>query len=277
MQLKPLLTSPLVYLSRFKDSYKQIVYFRDLENYKDQYIRTLCLVDHDEYLQRSTYTWERFPYCYKNTEYAYGILINPFKSKLFVLDFDLSEPEIIEKIIGIFASLDSFIGADIVKSSQLKIGHYHLYIAFDDYYNTCELYNRNYPTACRGFLEKARQTNEVVLRVSNKFSYTNDASLDHYTTAPTYSTCIRKSVEGKFFAFTSFNIVLPADTESKIANYSVNECEQTKVNNNKLKLRGIKHNGKDNAIKKSQRQKITTVGCIKDLNNLSISKTQGCS
>lgn len=109
---------------------------------------------------------------FKDTPYAYGLLINPIHSNLLALDFDSTPVEVIEGVIDQIAETGIANHFDIASSSRLdgKTINRHLYIGLNKYYNTYPFYGASITGVCTGYLSCIRQKGEVVIRLSQKFN-----------------------------------------------------------------------------------------------------------
>jgi len=267
-------TCPLVFHSDYKNSYKEIIYSNTkpilTEDYIDFDFESMWLVDHSKYWINEHTIWEPFKqFGYKSLTYTYafGILINPFNTKLFVLDFDSTSQLIVEKIAELFLKEENVVGVDIIKSSinESNTDNFHLYIGFDDWFNVCDLYNKKFSNSCDGFLNCARKLKEIVIRVSDKKIVHENIYATRKETLPRVVVCIRK-LEHTWYAFTDQNIFY-----KKIEPIINNTSKKYKT---KIDLRSKR--GSDSTKQKSKRKKTSTVSCLKDLESFSSIDRKGC-
>lgn len=157
---------PLILHSDFVNSYREIVYKLNKNKavYKfKKYFSVYEFVDHINY--RQPRVWKEIEsYRYKNTNYAFGILINPYYTKLLMLDFDEVSILSVEKIASLFMH-DNVFGMDIVWTG---VNRYHLYIGLDYYCDIHDILKLKLPYVCKGYINFINTSDDMIARVSDK-------------------------------------------------------------------------------------------------------------
>lgn len=252
----------MIFHSDFQDSFQGIVHTihktKDREEYVDFNFRTRWLIDLKDYFVHEVLPWKEYNEVRGDvlTSYAYGIQINTFHSKLFILDYDDADRLIVEKTAITFMSKGEVVAVDIIKSSD---HNYHLIIGFNDFFNVRNLYKIPFYTACNGFLKLASSLDEVTLRVSDKKKRIHDHFSTARYTVPQYEMCIRR-IDGDWYSFTNDNIVYP---------YTSKEASTKKKSKLKGKLDLRRKSGHNSSEPKSQRTKAAAVNSLKDIEALS--------
>lgn len=197
-------TVPLIFHSDFKDCYNPIIYFFSIGTYST--FKHLRVVDFYNHIPTSiNENWKPyFSYDLGKYNYAFGININTFHSKILALDLDHHDYEKLNMYIDHFLNQSNTIAIDLIKSS---IRGHHLIVGFDDYYNIINFYNQSsLPNICPGFINCIRRSNEITLRVSNKM-YNDGKPMP--SSLPEYKCSFRK-INNKWTKFNSegYNIII---------------------------------------------------------------------
>jgi len=184
-------TTPLLFCSNFKEYIREIIYLNEREIFDSYSIltsRLFTLVDFTNY-RYNRLNFNRYSNYDKSKLsdsifYAYGILINPFRSNLILLDYDKKDlsliTEEIYRFIDIFENV--LYGIDVIASSP---DNYHLHIGLNSLYNTYNIYKK-LSNICIGYRSILQYRGECVLRVSQKFYKTTESP------SPEYMYTIRK-------------------------------------------------------------------------------------
>lgn len=274
LQKKKESSIPIVYHSDYKNSYETILYRINPKNtYGGLDFRYFYKINFDEYYlgydkKNKTIKWKNSSLfrtepnasLYDN-QYAIGIRINPFYSKLILLDFDGVDLYFMKRIAKLFMK-DNVNAIDIVNSApdrnvELVFSkHYHLIIGLDSYYNILSLYSDSaFPGSCDGFFKIAENIpGELILRISEKKNYFNVTNI-----SPLVEKSYRK-IDNEWLSFDMDNVIYPYvdSTEKKTSERKIKS---------KITLRG-KHDNKCTKPK-SQRQKTTTIDSVKDIETFS--------
>lgn len=120
---------------------------------------------------------------YKDKPYAFGYLIDPFKSNLLVIDIDDNNESHLKAILENFAKEDfvkemDVAGSSFDKDDTTKILRYHVYIGLDKEYNILDFYKLAIPGACSSYAKYVLTKEEVVIRVSRKFNMMKNKTID---------------------------------------------------------------------------------------------------
>ena len=280
---------PMIFLSEYHDSFKQIVYYKSPQNAANNYVdfdmRALWMVDFKEYYCGPKCFWKSFLPAseFEKVDYAFGIMLNPYYTKMFVLDFDDTTSYDVEKLVGVFIEDHNVSAIDVVRSSKKGLSDsFHLYVGFNDYFNVCDLYRVNFHKACKGFIECARELQEVIVRVSDKKHYEKGVqginglatnTLHHSANSssiPKMIFCLRK-IHDMWYNLTCNNI-----------KYPLTSTDTTRIKSEKLKIHKLtkkldlrSKNGNDSRKQKIKRKETSTVSCIKDITTLPLPNRKG--
>lgn len=104
--------------------------------------------------------------------HAYGYLINPYHSRILVLDLDEYNKDTLDFIVNTFLEQEQVEVIDIAISSykedETPKGR-HIYVGLKDYCNLIPLYSIGIEGTCKGFNALIVEKGEVVIRSSPKF------------------------------------------------------------------------------------------------------------
>lgn len=154
------------YRSEYKNSYDEIFYYFDKKNTYSTKVKTLIKLDHDKYKTPSGFRL----FTTELVSGGYGLLINPYYTKILPLDIDdisLNLTDTLNRIKHFNTPQISDI--EIHKSSNNGI---HLYLGFKEYLNVISLINNIktfFPNVCNGYLFHIEYFGKIVIRVSEKF------------------------------------------------------------------------------------------------------------
>jgi hypothetical protein len=235
------------------------------EEYVDFAFRTRWFIDLEDYFAHPAVPWNHYEHIPRDivTSYAYGMLINTFHTKIFVLDYDGTDATVIEKTALAFMAKPEVVAVDIVKSSK---ENYHLIVGFDDFFDVRNLYSISFYGACSSFLQIAKSLNEVTIRVSDKKKRINNYFSAARDTTPAYNMCLRK-IDGDWFSFTNHDISYPRIKLSEAS------TRKTKLKD-KIDLR--RKRGDNSSKPKSEGTKAPAISSLKDIEALSAADRERC-
>lgn len=112
------------------------------------------------------------------TPHAFGYLIDPFFTQIFVLDIDSATFTIVNDICNQFL-ISNVYGIDIYEtSSSTWLNNYHIYIATKQPYNVMNIYELKTLNICSNFKKYIINSQDIIIRSSKKFNYPNNKSID---------------------------------------------------------------------------------------------------
>jgi hypothetical protein len=195
---------------------KEIVY--KVEPTYDGHVKKFRLVNFDTYKILGYWNPSRFaPFDDKmfitgTLSYAYAYLINPLKTNILALDFDIDSMDTIMNAIEIFANEETVKEIDLAGSSFDEDAHvlrHHLYIGLNDTYSALNFYKLDIPGACKNFMRTVLSRNEIVIRVSKKFGQLKNNPVN---TNPRWLMGWSRKDKDTWLSYTSEQLIAPSTT-----------------------------------------------------------------
>lgn len=208
------LVEPLIYEPTIKDSYREIIYpIKAYDNYKER-IKKLTYIDHNKYRYTSVFNEINYnapPYGITDSaQCAFGLLINPYHTKLAVIDIDNTNVStgLLEKS---FIN-DAVFGIDVMASNYVKKS-YHIYIGLKEYTNINSIYESPKEFMCKGFCYNVSHSGSLVIRTSPKFDFTSTIP----NTKIRFIRAIR-NIDGVWYRFGAYDVKVPDVEKENIDN-----------------------------------------------------------
>lgn len=222
----------MLYHSPFREYTKEIVYSLETKTgYQESVERDLLLVDHSMYRKNQSYMFNalRSP-DWEPPSYAFGVVINPFYTRIFVLDYDQKNYSKIIKEVDRLTNNEDVQAIDLIRSSEGSGNtnrNYHIYVGLSRPMNVMSEYTPSHANIqlCYGFAKCIEARGEIVARTSQKFltEYSNSviSPIESY----------RRVTANKWTVYTENQILPP------LSSINEHETEEHKERKKRLRLR----------------------------------------